>query len=126
MPKLSDIFCLETVKLREMLTEGRHAEVKDRVVEVLATGRALPPMQKLAAVLFGAGRGRPATGKFKLYDIGRDAEELAARGIARKDILSTLAERYSRSEKHVDSCIVEYNKAIDAMREDEAEREAEK
>lgn len=113
MAPLPKNVCIETVRLRELLNEGKHrrAEVKARVLEILATGTARPPMQKLAAELFGARRGRQATGLYKWIEIGEDAYWLSVDGVPRKDILRDLAKKYGRGEKHIDACMTQYEKA---------------
>ncbi|MGU3493669.1 hypothetical protein ACLBXM_06460 [Xanthobacteraceae bacterium A53D] len=102
----------EANRLREQLTEGkqRREEVKERVLEVLAAGAASPPMQKLAAELFGAKRGRQSTGLFKWMEIGEAAERMADDGLSRTEILQRLAEQFGRSEKHIDACMTQWRK----------------
>lgn len=115
LPKTLD---LEAVKLRQSLGEGkqRRAEVKARVLDILAAGTAKPPMQKLAAELFGAKRGRQATGLYKWFDIGSDNYWLDVEGRPHKERMQSLSVKYRRSEKHVEACVTFYNKAVEEGR----------
>ncbi len=113
MAPLRSIVDIKVVALRDLLNEGKHRrdEVKAKVLEALADGVASPPMQKLAAELFGAKRGRQATGLYRWMEIGAAADQLSEDGVGRAEILATLADQYGRSEKHVDACITQWGKA---------------
>ncbi len=107
-------FDLIAVEIDRLINHGLRPEAKALALKHLAAGTAGSEMQKLAALLFGAKKGRQATGPYKWLEIGNDNQELESAGVAYATRIVTLAERYRRSEKHIEACLALYSKGLAA------------
>ncbi|MEO8757332.1 MAG: hypothetical protein ABI398_06235 [Devosia sp.] len=107
---------LIAIQARGLLNEHKRDEAKKLVLRELAEGRARPDTQRVAAELFGAGKGRQRTGLFRWIDIGRENAELEMAGVPYAVRLEQLSAKFGRGQKHIEACIAEFNKAEEAGR----------
>jgi hypothetical protein len=100
------------VKIREMMNHRKMAEAKKLAREAIASGKAKPETQKLAAMLLAGGRGRKASGLYMWIEIGHANYWMESDGIAPRERMLTLLRDFPDvGEKHIEACITAYNKA---------------
>jgi hypothetical protein len=101
------------VKIRELLNHRKTREATDLAREAIASGKAKPETQKLAAMLLAGGRGRKPSGLYKWIEIGQANYWMKADGMPRRDrMLQLLKDFPDVGDKHIEACITTYNKAI--------------
>lgn len=104
-------FDFTAVEVSTLLNHRKRAEAIELVLSELAAGTAGPETQRLAASLLSGKRGRPATGRFAWYEIGKENEWMTAQGLQERDRIQRLAEMFRMGEKHIEACITDFNKA---------------
>jgi hypothetical protein len=117
----------DVIPLLDLLNEGkeRRAEAKARLLEILATGKAGPETQKLAAEVFGAKRGKPKYGtKNRWFDVGRANDELRDAGMPPQERVEVLRRRFTKKKgdafdnRSIEKLIGQYDRAMVIVREE--------
>lgn len=104
-------FDVTAVRIEQMLRDGNRAGAKALALERLSTGTALRETQMLAAKLFSAKRGRPATGMYRWVDIGEAWKARSLAGERYESIIAALAGEFGRGTDHIEKCITQYKRA---------------
>jgi hypothetical protein len=100
------------IKIRELLNHRKTREAKKLAREAIATGKAKPETQRLAAVLLAGKRGRKPSGLYRWIEIGHANYWMEAEGVPpKKRILNLLRDFPDVGKKHIEACITRYNKA---------------
>lgn len=126
MAPLPKSFDLRAITLGRLVRLGKpkRAEAKKLALAILANGDAGPEVQRLAAGLFGAKRGRPATGaKHLWFEIGEMDNSLRDCGVSSKgDRFAKLRKEFSvNDDRTIERALARYNAAMDEYQADIAE-----
>ena len=124
MAKLPPGFSLQAIRIQSALSEGRTADARKLVLDLLRAGTADRVVQGIAANMLKPpkrGRGRQKTMPQHWFDIGQDFHDLRSRGQLYETVLATLAAKYGFSETHVRNAVRIFDEAKDAH--DEATRD---
>jgi hypothetical protein len=115
------------VPLLDLLNKGKEhrAEVKARLLQILAAGNAGPETQKLAAEVFGAKRGKPKYGtKNRWFDVGQANDELRDAGMPPQERIEVLRRRFTKKKgdafdnRSIEKLVATYDRAMESARED--------
>ncbi|QND59840.1 hypothetical protein [Mesorhizobium huakuii] len=106
----------------DLLHRGKRKEAKERIIKVLATGRAGPETQKIAAEVFAPKRGRqPYGAKHLWFEIGTENDIMRGAGVAYERRMDDLGGRYMLAKTQIEIAIAKYEAAMIEIR---AENEA--
>jgi hypothetical protein len=117
MAKLPPNFSLQALPIESALSEGRDADARRLLVEVLKAGKADRVVQRIAADLISPPkrkRGRRSTLPKHWLDIAEDFEARRGAGTRYEDALRETSEKFGYGETHVRSCVAMFDEAREA------------
>lgn len=117
-------FSLQAIPIKSAMREGRTADAKTLIVEILRAGEADYVVQGLAADLIKPPkrpRGRKTAMPRYWFEIGEQFGWLRDDGVLYEEALRRLAKKFGCSETHVRKAVTTFHDAKEAH--DEASRE---
>ena len=114
-------YCDYANEIRALLDQGRRPEANALGAKYLRAGVTSPLFAEIVAELQQPplkGQGRPSASPYKWLEIGQEFETMRDGGLTYEAARLAVAEKYCRSESHVEKAVRIYRAAVEASQQE--------